>query len=92
MTFQDFLKKNHPREIESNMWNGDSSGRLALAKDSWETAQMNQDPKQISVNRELLEGLSKLWPPEHDYNEQGEPCWLPHVMKLLKELRASLKE
>lgn len=37
-TFEEFLQEFHPREAEAASWNGDSSGRIALARSAWEAA------------------------------------------------------
>lgn len=42
------------------------------------------------VQRELLEGLSALWPDGADNDGSGRIGWAPHVTKLVKELRTLL--
>lgn len=42
------------------------------------------------VSRDLIERLSAMWPAGSEFDDNGRPVWLPHVMQIIKELRALL--
>lgn len=42
------------------------------------------------VSRDLIERVNALWPVGSEFGDDGEPLWLPHVMKMINELRSLL--